>query len=239
MPTKEKTSVVVSTSTPLRAPGLFSGDGKDPEEVLPRAIPEGTGALAWPAFSWGVLTYDAGTKRMAGAVALVVLIVAAAGAFMVPLTAAPLVLMLAVVVAYALAFLMCKGQAVTPAQILKRDENGAVYLDRCDLWLHEESDFPDIWRWEFQGRRILVLDATDGEEAWPFDPWLAELPQGKGAPSPADLEQAEHEAVAIEEILRVEGGFGETMKAALVFAVVAGAGILFYMACTQAMEILG
>jgi len=239
MTTKRKAPPAVSTSTPLRASGLFSGDGKDPELTLPRPIPVGTGSLGWPAFSWAVLTYDGGTKRAAGLVGACALVVAAACAFMVPLTAAPLVIVLAGLLAYGLAYKVCKGQAVCPAQVLRRDENGAAYLDRCELWVHEESDFPDLWRWEFQGRRILVLDTTDGARAWPFDPWLAPLPAGKGSPSPTDLEQAAFEARAIEEILRVESGMGETIKAAFVLAL-AGAGVAaFYMAAQQAVDILG
>jgi len=135
--------------------------------------------------------------------------------------------------------LMAKGQAVTPVLLVRRDQEGAAYVDREQWWKHDESEFPDAWRWPCKGDRILFLDNLDGETVLPLNPWLAPMPAGSGAPAPADVSQAQLEAKALETTMKIRTGMQEAFKVAILAAFGLGGLIAVYMAGQQALEMLG
>ena len=184
---------------------------------------------------YGLFSKEGGAPGAAAFAAAVAVLIAAQ---VLPGALVPAAALLILAGAGIVAGLMAKGQAVTPVLLVRRDQEGAAYVDREQWWKHDESEFPDAWRWPCRGGRILFLDNLDGETVLPLNPWLAPMPAGAGAPAPADVSQAQLEAKALETTMKIRAGMQEAFKVAILAAFGLGGLIAVYMAGQQALEML-
>jgi len=237
MALKKKTKAL--EAIPVPAAGLFSDDGREEAGDLLRSLPEGTAELPWPEFAWKAVTYNTATKQTSGAVGFLALCVTVASVSFLPWN---LVLGVGVIAALAGgigAVSLAKRQAVRPVILVRRNEHGGAYIDFEEWWRDDEADFPDLWRWPYQGGRILFLDALGEGNVQPVNPWAYPMPAGKGAISPQDVSQAAFEAQALRETLKVEGGMSELVKTGFMLLFSGGCMLAVYLAGQQIVKILG
>ena len=133
-----------------------------------------TNLIPWPAFLGRVV------RQRPEYAALLVLLVGAAvyGAYL----ALPLLGGLAVLVLFAgsgggaaLVAFAANLQLTRPVVVYRPDSGGVAFEDHQRWWVSDALAWPDVYKREYLGKRVLWLDAMGGDVI-PFDPWIAPPP---------------------------------------------------------------
>jgi hypothetical protein len=196
-------------------------------------LPETTTGMSWFDFAFKLLNRDNFARALA-----VVCVIAGVGIGVAFMDITPAMPVTGAIAGILVAVLLLKSKHVRPAIVLLKDLDGRPYIDRQEWWREDELPWPDSWRWQHGGRRVLVVDAMN-DEPTQFDPWRGQMPAGNGAATPTDLLQAQLESGAIKDSLAVEKTMSEVVKVGLLVAIIGGAFIAIMMAADRMAVSLG
>ncbi len=150
-----------------------------------------------------------------------------------------------VLVALPAAFTMFLAKQVTTTAVVYRvDSSGKPCEDIQSWWNDDVMTWPDAFKFDFNGKRILFIDALDLNDLKPFDPWIALPPgrddKGKLAITGTRVASVRSQAKAVTRISKFRPvTTGQQIQQGLMVAVIGGALIAMFMAGDRVSVMMG
>jgi hypothetical protein len=138
---------------------------------------------------------------------------------------------------YLLSAKVASGFAVRKVWVAVKDSQGEAGWSLQEWWRRDEMKWPDAWRILLDGTKTLVIDATE-EPYVRFTPWINELKQGKGDPSPAEFAKQALAATAIKTVLKPDKTLAEHIQTGIIALVIVASFLGIIVAAGQTSEAL-
>ncbi len=200
-----------------------------------------TNLIPWPSFLFAALK-----RRVAFAmyfalatIALVAVLYWYGYLFLVPAS---------VVVFAVIAAVIADSKLTRPVVVYHRDSGDNVFEDHQKWWVEDAMTWPDEFKLDHLGKRVLWINGIDTNNPIVFNPWLAPIPSGeqdeKGEPlipvTGSRVAATRAKAKAVSKIMKyTEPTPGQQLRQGLMAGVLAIALIAILMAANRSAEIMG
>ncbi len=135
-------------------------------------------------------------------------------------------------------------QVTTPVVVYRVDSSGEPCEDIQSWWNTDVMTWPDAFKFDFNGNRILFIDALDPADVKPFDPWIAPPPgrdeNGKLPITGTRVASVRSQSKAVTRISKFRPPTrGQQIQQGLMVAVIGGSLIAMFMAGDRVSMIMG
>ncbi len=153
-----------------------------------------------------------------------------------------------VLVCSVIATVIADSKLTRPVVVYHLDSGDNVFADHQKWWLEDAMTWPDEFKPDHMGTRVLWIDGIDKDNPIAFHPWLAPAPSGevdeKGEPvvpvTGSMVAATRAMAKAVSKIMKyTEPTPGEKLRQGLMAAVLGVALIAILMAANRSAEIMG
>ena len=152
------------------------------------------------------------------------------------------------VVVAVMATMIGDSKLTRPVVVYHPDSGGNIFQDHQKWWVEDAMTWPDEFKLDHIGKRVLWIDGIDPMNPIAFNPWLAPIPSGeedeKGIPlipvTGSRVAATKAKAKAVSKIMKyTEPTPGEKVRQGLMAGVLAIALIAILMAANRSAEIMG
>ncbi|KKK49055.1 hypothetical protein LCGC14_3138940, partial [marine sediment metagenome] len=200
-----------------------------------------TNLIPWPSFFFAALKRrrDFAIYFALAIIVLIAILYSFGYLFLVPTS----VLVFAVIAA-----VVADSKLTRPVVVYHHDSGGNVFEDHQKWWVEDAMTWPDEFKLDHSGKRVLWIDGLDTDNPIAFNPWLAPVPSGeedeKGEPlipvTGSRVAATRAKAKAVSKIMKyTDPTPGEKLRQGLMVGVLAIALIAILMAANRSAEIMG
>lgn len=196
--------------------------------------------------NWFYFPVVAMRRRIEYAAMLVIVMAAAVylAISMLPLIASVFAVFAAVVGVPVIFTAYLAKQLTTTAVIYRPDSSGEPCEDFQSWWIEDALTWPDAYKFDYNGSRVLFIDALDKDDLKPFDPWISPPPgrdeKGKMAITGTRVASVRSQSAAVTRISKFRPVTrGQQIQQGLMVMAIGGSLLAIFMAADRVANVMG